>query len=354
MAKTIEVLVIDDSAFMRKVLQDILDSTHDIKVVGTAKNGLEALDMARELHPDVITLDLNMPSMDGLTCLRELQNITDTPVIMLSSLTVDGGKATIEALESGAIDFITKPSNIFDISGEQKKDEIIKKIRMAYGFSRKKQTSRKKTVQAQAALEHRHKCTEIKALIAIGTSTGGPRALQEVIPYIPEDIPAAVLVVQHMPPGFTRSLAERLDSISGMTVKEGEDDELIRPGHVYIAPGDYHMEVRKDDDGKMKIRLTKDEPVKGHRPSVNVLMKSIARTRFPNVIGVIMTGMGNDGKDGVMSIKEHNKGVVICQDEMSSVVYGMPKAVVNSGLADAVVPLKEIAGMIVKYMGVEQ
>ena len=143
MAKTIEVLVIDDSAFMRKVLQDILDSTHDIKVVGTAKNGLEALDMARELHPDVITLDLNMPSMDGLTCLRELQNITDTPVIMLSSLTVDGGKATIEALESGAIDFITKPSNIFDISGEQKKDEIIKKIHGLW-FQQKKQTSRKR------------------------------------------------------------------------------------------------------------------------------------------------------------------------------------------------------------------
>lgn len=353
MSKTIGVLIIDDSSFIRKVLRDILDGTHDIKVIGAAKNGLEALDMARELHPDVITLDLNMPSMDGLTCLRELQKITDAPVIMLSSLTVDGGKATIEALESGAIDFVTKPANIFDVSGEQKKAEIIRKIRMAYGFSKKKQAFPKKTGYTSDGPEKRQRSSELKALIAIGSSTGGPRALQEVIPYIPEDIPAAVLIVQHMPPGFTRSLAERLDALSGMTVKEGDDNEVICPGHVYLAPGDYHMEVVRDQDGRMRIRLTRDDPEKGHRPSVNVLMKSIARTGFPNVIGVIMTGMGTDGKEGAISIKEMNKGVIICQDEMSCVVYGMPKAVVNTGLADAVVPLKEIAGMIVKYLGVE-
>jgi two-component system chemotaxis response regulator CheB len=354
MAKTIDVLVIDDSAFMRKVIRDMLDSTHDINVAGTARNGLEALDMARELRPDVITLDLNMPSMDGLTCLRELQKITDAPVIMLSSLTVDGGKATIEALESGAIDFVTKPTNIFDISGEQKKAEIIKKIRIAYGFSRKKRASLEKTVQLPVVPEQRKKSRELKALIAIGTSTGGPRALQEVIPYIPEDVPAAILIVQHMPPGFTRSLAERLDSLSGMTVKEGDDNEIINPGYVYIAPGDYHMEVMSDQEGRMRIKLTKDVPVRGHRPSVNVMMKSIARSGFPNVIAVIMTGMGNDGKEGAISIKENNKGVIICQDEISCVVYGMPRAVVNAGLADAVVPLKEIAGMIVKFLGVEQ
>ena len=191
-------------------------------------------------------------------------------------------------------------------------------------------------------------------MIAIGTSTGGPRALQEVIPYIPEDVPAAILIVQHMPPGFTRSLAERLDSLSGMTVKEGDDNEIINPGYVYIAPGDYHMEVMSDQEGRMRIKLTKDVSVRGHRPSVNVMMKSIARSGFPNVIAVIMTGMGNDGKEGAISIKENNKGVIICQDEISCVVYGMPRAVVNAGLADAVVPLKEIAGMIVKFLGVEQ
>ncbi|NLH97501.1 MAG: chemotaxis response regulator protein-glutamate methylesterase [Clostridiaceae bacterium] len=354
MAKTIGVLVIDDSAFMRKVLRDIMESAHDIKVVGTAKNGLEALDMVRELRPDVITLDLNMPSMDGLTCLRELQKISDAPVIMLSSLTTDGGKATIEALEAGAIDFVTKPSNLFDISGEQKRVEIIKKIRMAYGFSRKKQASVQKCPKTAAGTEKRPRSSELKALIAIGTSTGGPRALQEVLPYIPEDIPAAILIVQHMPPGFTKSLAERLDSLSGMTVKEGDDNEIICPGYVYLAPGDFHMEVVKDQDGKLRIKLNKKDPDRGHRPSVNVLMKSIARTGFPNVIGVIMTGMGNDGKEGAISIKEKNRGVIICQDEMSCVVYGMPKAVVNTGMADAVVPLKEIAGMIVKYLGVEQ
>jgi two-component system chemotaxis response regulator CheB len=195
---------------------------------------------------------------------------------------------------------------------------------------------------------------DLKTLIAIGTSTGGPKALQEVIPYIPEDISAAILIVQHMPPGFTKSLAERLNALSGINVKEGEDGEVIRPGYAYIAPGDFHMEVDRGKDGIMRIRTTKGKPMGGHRPAVNVLMESIARTGFPNVIGVIMTGMGNDGKEGIVKIKESNKAVIICQDEISCVVYGMPKSAVATGMVDAVVPLKEIAGVIVKYMGVEQ
>jgi len=350
----INVLVIDDSAFMRKVLTDILNSTTDIKVAATARDGLEALEKVQKVKPDVITLDIYMPSMDGLTCLKEIQKLTDAPVIMLSSLTTDGGKATIEALEAGAIDFVTKPSNIFEISEKKKADEIVKKIRMAYGIRKKMPDVRIKADQVLVKDADRNRNKELKTLIVIGASTGGPRALQEVVPYIPEDSPAAVLIVQHMPPGFTKSLAERLDAVSGLIVKEGEDGEIIRPGHAYVAPGGVHMEVTRGTDGVLRISLTRSAQVGGHRPSINVLMKSIARSGFPNVIAVVLTGMGNDGRDGAMCIKESNGGIIICQDENTSVVYGMPKAVVNAGIADAVVPLKEIAAVIVKYMGVEQ
>lgn len=354
MAKTIEVLVVDDSAFMRRMLTDILDATDDIRVSGTARNGLEALDKVKEIKPDVITLDVHMPSMDGLSCLREIQKITDTPVIMLSSLTVDGGKATIEALESGAIDFITKPAGLFEISGEEKKTEIIEKIRMAYDVLKRKHEGKHPASACISSRQTKDRYVELKALIIIGTSTGGPKALQEVLPYIPEDISAAILIVQHMPPGFTKSLADRLNTLSGICVKEGEDGETIRPGYAYIAPGDFHMEVDTGKDGILKIRTTKGKPIGGHRPAVNVLMDSIARTGFPNVIGVIMTGMGSDGKEGIVKIKESNKAVIICQDEVSCVVYGMPKSAISTGLVDAIVPLKEIAGVIVKYMGVDQ
>ncbi len=353
MSKTIEVLVVDDSAFMRKMLTDILESTGDIRVAGTARNGLEALDKVKEIKPDVITLDVQMPSMDGLSCLKEIQKITDTPVIMLSGMTADGSKATIEALESGAIDFITKPAGLFEITGEEKKAEIIEKIRIAYDVLNRRHGKRVVS-QEKSTVREENRGDKLKALIAIGTSTGGPKALQEVIPYIPEDISAAVLIVQHMPPGFTKSLAERLNTLSGLSVKEGEDGEIIKPGFAYIAPGDFHMEVENSKDGLLKIRLTKENPMGGHRPAVNVLFNSIAKTGFPNVIGVIMTGMGNDGREGVVSIKESNKGVIVCQDELSCVVYGMPKSAISTGIVDAVIPLKEIAGVIVKYMGVGQ
>jgi two-component system chemotaxis response regulator CheB len=178
--------------------------------------------------------------------------------------------------------------------------------------------------------------------------------LQEVLPYIPGNIPAAVVVVQHMPPGFTKSLADRLNMLSNLFVKEAEDDEPVRPGYAYIAPGDFHMEVKRAASGGLKLKLTKEPPVGGHRPAVNVMMNSVAATRFPSVIGVIMTGMGTDGSEGIVNIKNCNKGKIISQDEKSCVVYGMPKAAVNTGAVDAVVPLKEIPEAIVKYLGVDQ
>lgn len=360
MARYIGVLVVDDSAFMRKMLTDILESERDIKVVGTARDGREALVRFKELNPDIITLDVEMPVMDGLSCLKELQKLTDIPVIMLSSHTGSGEKATIEALEAGAIDFITKPTGLFDISGEEKKNEIIEKVRMAKAVRNGRRASVRRTTERPAAAlpaikqgQSGNRQNELKTLVVIGTSTGGPKALQEVVPFIPDNIPAAVVIVQHMPPGFTKSLAERLNSISRLTVKEGENNELIKPGFAYIAPGDFHMEVYRDGT-EMRIRLTKGPPQGSLRPAVNVLMDSVARTGFQNVIGVIMTGMGNDGKEGVVSMKKANSAVIITQDERSCVVYGMPKSAVSTGVVDAIVPLKEIPEVIVKYMGVDQ
>ena len=354
MAKLINVLVVDDSAFMRKIITDILDSTSDIKVTGTAKDGLEALEKVKLLNPDVITLDVEMPSMDGMSCLKELQRLSGAPVIMLSGLTKNGAQSTIEALEAGAIDFIAKPTGLFEISGEQKKKEIIEKIRMAKRI--RKTGVSEKTISAQrekAAIgENIKRNSMLETIVAIGTSTGGPKALQEVIPYIPGDVPAALLVVQHMPPGFTKSLADRLNTLSSLLVKEAEDGEKIQPGYVYIAPGDYHMLLNKSKDDVLRIRLTKDPAVGGHRPAVNTMMNSVAESGFQNVIGVIMTGMGSDGSEGIANIKKQNQGIIISQDEKSCVVYGMPKAAVKTGVVDEVVPLKQIADVIVKNLGV--
>lgn len=365
MAKNINVLVVDDSAFMRKVITDILVSAGDIEVVGTARDGAEALSKVKTLQPDVITLDVEMPVMDGLNCLKELQKITDAPVIMLSSLTRDGARATIEALEAGAIDFVTKPTGLFDISGEEKKKELITKVKIARSIRKGKTGIRpapvrrveREPAKPVAVVQKRPpgsdvKSSTLKSIVAIGTSTGGPKALQEVIPLIPGDIPAAVLIVQHMPAGFTKSLAERLNVISELAVKEAEQDDRIQPGVVYVAPGDYHMEVARQENGEMRILLNKNPQVGGHRPSVNVMMNSLAATGFKQTIGVIMTGMGADGSEGIKNLKQKNDGYILSQDEKSCVVYGMPRAAVQTGVVDKVVPLKEIADEIAKYLGV--
>jgi len=191
-------------------------------------------------------------------------------------------------------------------------------------------------------------------IIAVGTSTGGPKALLEVLCNIPENIPAAFVIVQHMPPGFTKSLAIRLNTLCNIKVKEAEDEEIIKQGFAYLAPGDFHMGVRKTANDVLKIKLTKEAPVGGHRPAVDVMMDSIAETKYPNVIGVIMTGMGSDGSKGIVNIKKQNNSIIISQDEDSCVVYGMPNSAVKTGVVDRIVPLKEIAEVIIKYVGVDQ
>lgn len=352
----VKVLVVDDSAFMRKVISDILGSDEGIEVLDTARDGKEALLKVKELKPDVVTLDVEMPVMDGLSCLKEMLRTEQVAVIMLSSLTMEGAKSTLQALEDGAIDFITKPSNIFDIKGEEKRNELIEKVKMARNIRKpvKEGTLRRaRTDMVPKQSPSTFTSANGRFIVAIGTSTGGPKALQSVIPQIPGNVPAAFLVVQHMPPGFTKSLADRLNSMSEVTVKEAEDGETVRDGHVYIAPGDYHMLVENTGSG-LKIRLSQSPPAGGHRPAVNVMMEALSNTGLTNIIGVIMTGMGGDGSEGLKLLKSINRAYNIAQDEKTCVVYGMPKVAVQTGAVDAVVPLHEITGHIMKIMGVQK
>lgn len=346
------VLIVDDSPFMRKILKSILEKEADIAVVGEAKNGQEALEIIYTLRPDVITLDIEMPVMDGLTALRKIISTFNIPVIMLSSFTKEGAQLTLTALEEGAFDFIPKPTNIFKVEGQAFKEELIKKIRIAA-------KSNRNVIKPKDIVEARPKNlsediirsdSSFEYLIAIGTSTGGPRALQYIIPLIPKNINASIVVVQHMPPKFTKSLADRLNSISEIDVFEGEDNSILKRGCCYIAPGGYHMKV-VNDGNLFRLKLDKGPQVKGLRPSVDVLMESVAKLSELKIIGVIMTGMGSDGAKGVIEIKKAN-GYIIAQDKESSTVFGMPKAAIKTNCVDKVVSLKKIVDEIIGIVGV--
>lgn len=371
----IRVLVVDDSAFMRKVITDMIHLQKEIEVIDTAKNGQEAIEKINKLNPDVVTLDIEMPVMDGLTALEKIMESNPLPIIMLSSLTKEGADATIRSLELGAVDFITKPSSVFKINTEDVRNELLSKIIMASKISMKSKSYSKKIPDfkkekedvmtksnSRAALDTGLTSSDyggrkgvggnrIDKIVAIGTSTGGPRALQSVIPKIPGNLNASFLVVQHMPPGFTKSLAERMNTLSELNVKEAEHGDVLKPGWVYIAPGDYHLKLKRTGQD-YTIQLTQDDLVSGHRPSVDAMMYSIADLRINNVVGVIMTGMGADGAKGLARVKQDNKGFVIAQDEDSCVVFGMPKSTIQLGVVDRVVTLTDIANEIVRAVGV--
>lgn len=368
MAEKKKILVVDDSAFMRRVISDIINNDPRCITIGTASNGKEALDIVDQLKPDVISLDIQMPVMDGLTMLKELNRSHRIPVVMMSTLTKEGAKETIQALELGAFDFVAKPDNIFKVNSEEIREELMEKLYQAAVSGEKSVTKFKpsltrttayttNSVTSSFATEKsgvQGKVTSNKKLtklVAIGTSTGGPRALQYLLPYLPGNIDAGIVIVQHMPPGFTKSLADRLNQLSEITVKEAEDGEEILNGCAYIAPGDRHLLVKQTDRGYF-IELS-DGPKKGpHKPAVDVMMTSITRIKIPHVIGVIMTGMGADGREGLSDLKKARQIHIIAQDEASCVVYGMPKSVVELGIADAIVPLEELSKAIVKKLEV--
>lgn len=356
----IKVLIVDDSAFMRKILTDMLNSNERITVIGTAKNGLEAIKLVKLLKPDVVTMDVEMPTLNGIEALSEIMKSTPVPVIMLSSLTGDGAESTLTCLDIGAVDFIQKPSSIFKINVDDLKNELINKINIAVSVkstfkvkNTKLEISRKKDdIKETYTNVVKNNNNDTHYYVLIGTSTGGPKALQQVIPLIPKNIKTSILIVQHMPAGFTKSLATRLNKISDITVKEAEHSERILPGYAYIAPGNYHLGVKKMGNNQFCINLSQDELVSGHRPSVTKLFESIADNIDKNIIAVVMTGMGADGADGVKKLKNKTNSYIIAQDEKTSVVHGMPKSAINTGTVDDIVPLDEITNYILKKLGV--
>ncbi|HAA90262.1 MAG TPA: chemotaxis response regulator protein-glutamate methylesterase [Peptococcaceae bacterium] len=346
----IKVLVVDDSALMRRIISDLLNSDPELEVIATARNGKEAIEKVSQLCPDVVTLDVEMPVMDGLTALKEIMKVCPTPVVMLSSLTQEGAEITVKALQLGAVDFVPKPSGSISLDLQKVKDELNRKVKVA---ARVRPSRLYLTQLALPLLKRKEKDLEKpppKKLVLIGTSTGGPKALSEVLSKLPGNIPAALLIVQHMPPGFTRSLAERLDHLSELRVKEAEDGEKVVSGTAYIAPGDYHLKVEAVPPGKQpRLRLTKEPPLNGHRPSVDVLMKSAVQAGCWELIGVVLTGMGSDGCEGMKEIKAHH-GKTIAEDESTAIVFGMPRAAIEAGVVDRVVPLPLISREIVKML----
>lgn len=359
MAEKIKLLVVDDSAFMRKAIQMMVADDPGIEVVGTAVNGQEGLNKVLELKPDLVTMDIEMPKMDGLASLRAIMDRQPTPVIMVSSLTSEGAKITFDALELGAVDFIPKQQSFVSLDIVKIKSDLVAKIRSIH--------SRRRTLMAQYALRKGRKAgaganistpeppklvprprkSKIVRLVSIGTSTGGPPALQAVLTLLPKRFPVGIVVVQHMPAMFTKSLAERLDSLSNIHVKEAEDGERIEPGVAYIAPGGRHLTVRKVTT--YGVCMLSDKPADTlHKPSVDVLMASVAEFSGQSSLGVIMTGMGHDGLDGMRAMK--TKGAdIIAQNEESCIVYGMPRAVIEAGIADVVSPLDLIPSEIMAY-----
>ncbi len=347
----IKVLIVDDSALIRKILTDILISDSEISVVGTARNGQEALDKMEALKPDIVTLDIEMPLMDGLTTLKHIVSKYKLPVIMISSLTSEGAELTLKALDEGAVDFLPKPTNIFSLSQFDIKREIIEKIKAgARANSYAKETVEKSKITKVLQNKLNIKYERFDNIVAIGTSTGGPRALQALIPELPSDINASIVIVQHMPPKFTKSLADRLNSISNIKIKEAEDGDILSRGWGYIAPGDYHMTVVRESSN-LVIRLNKEPQVMGLRPTVDKLMESVAKIDGYLKTGIILTGMGSDGTNGVVKMKESGS-LTIAQDEATSIVYGMPKSAIATNCIDIILPLNKIANEIIKKVGV--
>ena len=339
MQKKIRVLVVDDSGYVITAVTNKLNADPEIEVIGSARNGIEAIEKAKNLKPDVVTLDVIMPEMDGLTALGKIMAECPTPVIMLSALTGENAETTIKALELGAVDFFLKPSAINPVAD----DNLAKKIKTAAKCDVLKNKHFSSGTSTHKKKKGSDTYTPFEKLVVIGASTGGPRSLMQLIPSLPVDLPAAVLIVQHMPPIFTKSLAERLDQVAQMYVEEAREGSILSRSKIIVAPGDFHMLV--EDGGK--ISLNQEPHVLGVRPAVDVTMKSASAKYGASVIGVVLTGMGIDGTQGASFIKSAG-GKVLVQDESTSAVFGMPMSVVKAGYADQVLPLHELADSIVE------
>ncbi|MBB5354865.1 two-component system chemotaxis response regulator CheB [Anoxybacillus mongoliensis] len=352
--KKAKVLVVDDSAFMRKLISDFLSEHPRLHVVGTARDGQEALQKIEQLHPDVVTLDVEMPVMNGLETLKHIMQNRPLPVIMISSTTTEGAENTILALQYGAVDFIAKPSGAISLDLYKIKDKMIEKVLLASEANlRTVKTKQKMSMlpQKQYSKIEVSNASGKRKIIAIGTSTGGPRALQHVLTKFPATIDAPILVVQHMPKGFTKSLATRLDSLCHIRVKEAEDGEIIQKGTAYIAPGGKHLHVKRVGMS-LAIHLDEAAPRNGHRPSVDVMFESLSALTDYEKIAVIMTGMGSDGTAGLKQLKSSGKTFVIAESAESSVVFGMPKSAIAANVVDEIVHVDDIAEAVMKHVQV--
>lgn len=376
----IKVLIVDDSIFMRKALESLLSGEPDIEIVGLAKNGKEGVEMAEQFHPDVITMDIEMPTMDGITALEIIMKKNPTPVIMVSSLTKEGADATLKALDLGAVDFMTKDSQSFGGADIERglKDKIrrfaknkgVVRLLTHSTASQPQQQTPSYRLSGTFATQAPHVSTPfahgaqngnidgskrvvinktgIKRVVALGTSTGGPQSLQRVIPLLPADLGVPVVVTQHMPPNFTQSLASRLNTLSKVEVVEAQGKEKLEPNVVYIAKGGYHLKFKKVGPSVYTELSTEPSNV-FNIPGVDVMVDSIAELYGKECLGVIMTGMGSDGCKGLTNLKRMG-GTIIAQNEPSCIVYGMPRAVVEAGIADEIVPLDEIAARIAYHV----
>ena len=340
----VRVLVVDDSAYARVNISKHLNSDPQIEVIGTARDGIEALRMIHKLNPNVVTLDVSMPRMDGLTALEHIMSECPTPVVMLSVLTAKGAYETIRALELGAADFFLKPSVATPAGTRETLQELRTKVKLAAQVPVSKLHAATEPAEEPSLTRRASGVVQQdrSMIIIIGCSTGGPKALSDILPRLPGDLPASLLIVQHMHQGFTKSLADRLDSLCEIPVKEAQNGDLLLPGHAFLAPGDYHMIVESD----RTIGLSRSRPECHVRPSVNVTMAAVAEHFGPDTLCMILTGMGRDGTRGAALIRAAG-GRVFVEDESTCVVYGMPKSVVNSGNADKILSRDLIAAEII-------
>ena len=365
---SVRVLVVDDSGFFRRRVSEMLKADARIEVVGSAANGREAIKQAAELKPDVITMDIEMPVMDGITAVRRIMAISPIPILMFSSLTHEGAQSTFDALEAGAVDFL--PKNFDELSN--KREEVAKILCSRVwsigvrGLPSKKTTttspgrsaaatrsSARTSVRATAAppVTARSSATAGKGrhkLLVIGASTGGPVALQEVLTKLPGSFPLPIVVVQHMPGSFTEAFAKRLDQMSKITIREARDGDLLEPGVALLAPGGMQMTVEGRGE-VLRVRIHESEPGQSYKPCVDVTLTSIAKVMPSNTLAIILTGMGADGREGARLLKQGGSSIW-AQDEATSVIYGMPMAIVEAGLAEKILPLQDVSQQIVSHV----
>lgn len=338
----LRVLVVDDSAFMRRVIGEAIASQPDMQLAGVARNGLDALLKVEQLQPDVVTLDVEMPDMDGLTALRHLMARYPRPVVMLSSMTQAGAITTLRALSIGAVDFVAKPSGAVSLDFRRVRDELLQKVRTAASARvRPSVAPTRRPPEPVHAQKSRVYASGFEHLVVIGCSTGGPRALATLVPALPPQTGTAYVIVQHMPAGFTRSLAERLDASSAISVREAAAGDHLEAGTALVAPGDFHLRLTAAGT----VGLDQGPRVHGVRPSVDLALQSAAQYFGSRTLAVILTGMGQDGADGAAAVRQAG-GSVLAEDQSTCVVWGMPRAVAERGLAERVAPLDRMPDAI--------